>query len=157
MSGIQYLAKSGTAALTGRAAILTMASLIMASLAMAGTARAEDPATAASAVAAHPAGTAGQDKPDGAQADNMRIPDPRFRECIFEQAGITPFVKDLDQLDRDFIFMRAARYSLEEFQARKTQTAPEIPYGKLIPGQNAGKLLELVKSSRRCGNLSSTR
>jgi len=82
--------------------------------------------------------------------NDMKIPSPQHRDCVFKLANVFGNIERLDALDRDVLFMHAGGDTPDEFRYRKTHTGPPISYGELIPADRIDKLLTLVKSYMSC-------
>ena len=58
-------------------------------------------------------------------------PEAELRDALFREAGVWPYAQKLDQLDRDFLFLRAREYSPDKF-ARKYPKIPKAARAKLL-------------------------
>jgi hypothetical protein len=80
----------------------------------------------------------------------LSLGDPAYRDCVFDRAGVAGKVRGLDHLDRDMMFLRAARETPEGFLAGHTQTNPPHPFSQLFSRSEAAKLQRLVKARGVC-------
>ena len=80
----------------------------------------------------------------------LSIGDPAYRDCVFDRAGVARKVRDLDHLDRDLMFLAAARNSPDEFLSRHTETDPPHPFNRLFSRHEAASLQRVVKAHAVC-------
>ncbi len=78
------------------------------------------------------------------RGSSRELPQREERVRIFSCAGVEGFVADLDELDRDLLFLRAGILPVKELAERTTETAPPRTYGALIPPAQLARLKELV-------------
>lgn len=74
-----------------------------------------------------------------------KIPDMKLRRYIFECTGLVEKTQDLDELDKDFLYMKASSYIREEFENSKTQTSEPRKYSDFLPKETIDKLFEVMK------------
>lgn len=72
------------------------------------------------------------------------LPPVSQRDMIFACADIEESIKNLDQLDKDFLFMRASNLSLDALKNIATETSPPKKYGEFIPANKLKRLKQLV-------------
>ena len=68
--------------------------------------------------------------------DDGVAPDPAIREAAFQNSGLLDQIKGLDQLDRDFLFLRAGYFSEAELISHYPNLNPE----------NLKKLQSMIKN-----------
>ncbi|WP_026970499.1 hypothetical protein [Aliagarivorans marinus] len=61
------------------------------------------------------------------------IPATQLVQQVFDCSHVSEYITDLDQLDRDLLFLRAAKSDWDTLVGYRTQTEPQIPYLELIP------------------------
>lgn len=61
------------------------------------------------------------------------IPATQLVQQVFDCSHVSEYITDLDQLDRDLLFLRAAKSDWSTLVGYRTQTEPPIPYLELIP------------------------
>lgn len=73
------------------------------------------------------------------QSQDYSVPPVSIREKVFEAAGISEHIEQVDNLDRDILYLLARRGLAEKIQA----TYKQIPPAKI------SKLIQEVKNVRR--------
>lgn len=63
---------------------------------------------------------------------------------IFDCAGMTQDIAELDAMDRDIMVMRARNYSLKKLQEQLTKTDPPRKYSDVTSAARLAKLKRLV-------------
>ena len=81
---------------------------------------------------------------------SLSLGDPVYRDCVFARAGLARWVLGLDHLDRDMMFLAAARDTPDDFMRRNTETDPPHPYVRLLSQRGAADLQRLVKAHGAC-------
>lgn len=81
---------------------------------------------------------------------SLQIGDPAYRECVFARAGVTERLKGLDPLDRDLLFLAAARERLGDFLTRQTKSDPPRAFRRLLSVEQSARLLRLAKAHDVC-------
>lgn len=76
--------------------------------------------------------------------DCSRIPNPSLRDDLFRCAQLGDYVRDLDTLDRDMLFMRARLLDFSQLRARKTEQVQAQVYAEFIPDESLQALIAIV-------------
>ncbi len=77
--------------------------------------------------------------------DCSRLPAATLRDDLFRCAQLGDYVRDLDALDRDILFMRSRLLDLAEIKQRATEEAEPRNYSDFIPDDSLQALLSTVK------------
>lgn len=61
------------------------------------------------------------------------ILDLHARDDLFRATGVLPYLRDLDELDRDVFLIRARSHPFDTFSQYSTATNPPVKYAQLMP------------------------
>ncbi|WP_157378669.1 hypothetical protein [Aliagarivorans taiwanensis] len=75
------------------------------------------------------------------------IPATQLVQQVFDCSHVSEYITDLDQLDRDLLFLRAAKSDWETLVEYHTQTEPPVPYLELIPESSLRALQRSLRPS----------
>lgn len=74
-----------------------------------------------------------------------RLPDMRLRQYVFDCTDIHKYLEDLDELDKDLLYMKASNYTREEFENSLTKTENPQKFSDLLPKEAIDRLYAMMK------------
>jgi len=77
-------------------------------------------------------------------AQKDRLPPHKLARLVLECTGVMPYVKHLDMLDQDLIYMKATYKTKEEYAQTLTSNASPKKFSDIIPKENRDKLYKVI-------------